>query len=377
MKPKIFFLSAAIVLSGVAMNAQQAMFPVVFHVLYSNAQQNLPDSVLQHQLDVLNEDYNAANADLVNVPAVWQPLIGNMGIGFQFATVDPQGNPTNGIERRAVTAGTMTSACAHSFACGGLDPWSDTAYLNIWVYNIGTVLAWSNFPDANPGTLQFLDINPIVVGRNDANQQAPYNLGRSATHELAHFFGLYHIWGDDGNSCSGTDYIADTPNQADETYGNPGAGTVITDPCSGGPGIMWMNFLDFTDDAGMCFFTQGQVTAVTNVINTHYQSFRLSSGITPIAEAPTSPYSVFPSPSATGIFQVNRTDYLTTTSVEVYDLQGRMIAAPTYFENGSTTMQVDLSGFANGTYSFVIRTENTAETKRVVIARYIEALLTR
>lgn len=366
MKTKIFFLSTVVMLSASALNAQQAIFPVIFHVLYQNTQQNLPDSVLQHQIDVLNEDYNAANPDLLNVPAVWQPIIGNMGIGFQFATVDPIGNPTNGIERRSVGS----NFDPHSFAGGGLDPWPDTAYLNIWVYNLGTVLAFSEFPSLNPSPEHGLDITWFVVGRHDVNQQAPYNGGRIATHELAHFFGLRHIWGDDGNSCMGSDGIADTPNQADETYGDPGVGSVITDQCSPtAPGIMWMNYLDFTDDAGMCMFTQGQVAEVTNVINAYFQPFRLASGITPIADAVSSPYSVFPSPSATGIFQVNRNDINTNTWIEVYDVQGRSLMAPQYFENGSTTAQVDLSAFANGTYSFVIRTEQSAETKRVVIAR--------
>src|SRR5688500_12577858 len=101
MKVKSIFLCATLVLiSSGAMNAQWTTFPVVYHVLYLTAQQNLPDSVLQHQLDVLNEDYNASNPDLVNVPAAWQPIIGNMTVGFTFASIDPQGNPTSGIERR-------------------------------------------------------------------------------------------------------------------------------------------------------------------------------------------------------------------------------------------------------------------------------------
>lgn len=357
-------------LSSLALNAQWIDFPVVFHVLYFNTAQNIPDSVLQHQLDVLNEDFNATNANIVDVPVVWQPLIGDMDITFSFATTDPQGNPTTGIERRQTTAVSFPSSNAHSFAQGGLDPWPDSNYINIWVYNMSSgLLGYSSFPDTNPNTLQYLDFDYNVIGRNDPNTQAPYNLGRVGTHEMAHFFGLRHIWGDDGNACSGSDNIADTPNQADENYGNPGVGTVITDACSPtAPGVMWMNYLDFTDDAAMCFFTLGQVVEVHSNINSFFGSFGNPAGIDPVSPESPSGFSVFPSPSSTGIFQVNRIAYDVKTSVEVYDVQGRMILAPVYFEQGSTTMQVDLSGFTNGTYSFVIRTENQVETKRVVIA---------
>ncbi len=370
MNMKNVILGTTLFISACALNAQSVQIPVIFHVLYENAQQNLPDSVLQHQLDVLNEDYQAANPDLVNVPAVWQPLIGNMDIGFEFASVDPQGNPTIGIERRAVTNASPPAFNPHSFALGGLDPWSDSVYLNIWVWDIPSgVLAYSEFPSATPSPDRGLDILWSVVGRNETIMLNGYDKGRTATHELGHYFGLYHIWGDDGSSCSGSDYIADTPNQADENFTAYAPGTVITDACSPAPGIMWQNYMDYTEDAGMCFFTQGQVVRVTQMINTYMPYFLVPNGIDPIDREEAVKYSVFPSPSTNGIFQVNRVDYNTKTSVEVYDLQGRMVLAPEYFETGSTTMQVDLSGFTNGTYSFVIRTEREVETKRVVIAK--------
>lgn len=365
MKLKSLFLGVLISATALTANAQ-ANFPVVFHVLYQNANQNLHDSILQHQLDVLNEDFNALNADLANVPAAWQPIIGNMQITFQLATVDPLGNPTTGIERVQVFSQPQQGYCDSSQ--GGLSPWPDTAYLNIWVFNLSSgLLGYADFPGAS-AQCRGLVLDYTVVGRNDPNQNAPYNKGRVATHEMGHFFGLYHIWGDDAGDCSGSDYIADTPNQAAETYGNPGVGTVITDSCTlNAPGIMWMNFMDFCDDAAIIFFTQGQVVAVDTIINQYYSSFKMVG----IADPPShqSLYSVFPSPNATGIFNVTREDINTKTSVEVYDLQGRIILAPTYFDNGSTMMQIDLSAYSNGTYSVVVRTEHAMESKRIVIAR--------
>ena len=84
------------------------------------------------------------------------------------------------------------------------------------------------------------------------NVAAPYNKGRTVTHEVGHWFGLYHIWGDDGTSCSGSDYITDTPNQADENYGCP---NFATNSSCGNQGDMSMNYMDYTDDACMYMFT--------------------------------------------------------------------------------------------------------------------------
>ena len=365
MKTKFLLLGIALSASTITLSAQ-ANFPVVFHLLYANTAQNIHDSILQHQLDVLNEDFNAANADLVDVPAVWQPLIGNMQITFQLATTDPLGNPTTGIERLQVAPNfNGNNYCDPSQ--GGLAPWPDTSYFNIWIFDIGTVLGWGTFPNA-PTTCPGLALDYRVVGRNDPNQNAPYNKGRVATHEMGHCFGLYHIWGDDGNACTGTDYIADTPNQADENYGHPGVGTVITDACTPtSPGVMWMNFMDFCDDSAVVFFTQGQVVHVQGIINTYYSTFKTVGIDEQIPEG--SSYAVYPSPNATGIFQVYREDVNMATSVEVYDLQGRMILSPVYFGNGSGNMQIDLSAFENGTYGVIIRTGSMLETKRVVLAK--------
>lgn len=363
----ITLLTACLIMVTLKAHAQWVTFPVVFHVLYGNAQQNIPDSCLQHQLDVLNEDFNATNPDIVNVPAAWQPLIGSMNISFIFASIDPQGNSTNGIERRACPVNGPSNA--HAFAQGGLDPWPDTSYLNIWVYNLPTgLLAYATFRGA-PG-VSGMDMDYIIVGRG-TYASYPYNRGRIATHELGHYFGLYHIWGDDAGSCSGSDSIADTPNQADETYGYNPPGTIITDQCTPtAPGIMWMNYMDFSNDSAMCFFTLDQCARMTNTILAFRFGFLTPDGFDGIGEQEKhSQYSIFPSPSATGILQVNREDANANAIVEVYDLQGRLIEQPIQFSPGSTTLQIDLSSFANGTYTVIIRNENAVETKRIVISR--------
>ncbi|HTF05239.1 MAG TPA: M43 family zinc metalloprotease, partial [Bacteroidia bacterium] len=293
---KISILTAAVLLGGLTqLSAQWVTFPVVFHVLYVSNTQNLHDTILQHQVDVLNEDFNAANPDIVNVPPVWQPIIGNMNISFVFASIDPNGNPTNGIERRQVA--TFNGLNAHSTAAGGLDPWPDTSYLNIWVWQLPNgLLGMAPFPGVTTGD-DGMDLTWYVVGRGTYAME-PYNRGRVATHELAHWFGLRHIWGD-SPGCITDDGIADTPVQDQETYGFHAPGTILTDMCQQtAPGKMWMNYLDFTDDTSMCMFTQGQCLEMTNVINSMRMGFLTPDGIDGVNEHQSlSKYNVFPSPS--------------------------------------------------------------------------------
>lgn len=360
-------LALCMLLVGTTAWSQTIIIPVVFHVCYKDVPGNVPDSVLQHQLDVLNEDYNAMNPDIVNVPPVWQPVIGNMNILFTLATIDPLGNPTSGIERRDATS----ASDIHYYATGGLDMWPDTSYCNIWVTKLSPsgLLAYATFPGSTG--IDGMDIDYRCVGRGENTQWYPYNRGRVATHELGHWFGLMHPWSSDTTNCPDGDTLADTPNCAFETYGYYAPGTIILDPCTPtAPGKMWQNFMDFTDDSAMCMFTQFQVTRMIWVMNNMRMGFLTPDGVDAVSElAKHSRYTVFPSPSANGIFQLNRTDAGEDAVVEVYDLQGRMIVTPMQFTTGNTMMLIDLSSYSNGTYSVIIRTANAVEYKRVVISR--------
>ena len=92
---------------------------------------------------------------------------------------------------------------------------------------------------------------------NTGTATAPFNLGRTATHEIGHWLNLRHIWGDDGTGCSGSDFVADTPNAAGPNFGTP---TFPHVTCNNGPnGDLFMNYMDYTDDAAMFMFTAGQV----------------------------------------------------------------------------------------------------------------------
>jgi hypothetical protein len=232
--------------------------PVVVHVLYGTASENISDAQIQSQIDVLNEDYHKLNADANKVPSVFAGLAADVGIQFTLAKRTPAGVATTGIERKSQAApsgGWGTSDKIKKTTYGGLAAWDATKYLNLWVGTIGGgILGYAQFPGGAAAT-DGVVISPVYFGRT-GTVTAPYNLGRTASHEVGHWLNLNHIWGDDGTACTGTDNVADTPNQADENYGKP---TFPQVSCSNGPnGDMFMNYMDYVDDAAMFMFSTGQ-----------------------------------------------------------------------------------------------------------------------
>lgn len=348
------------------LTAQPVTIPVVFHVVYQNVTENIHDSLLQEQIDVLNEDLNAANADLWKVPLAWQPIIGNMQITFVFASLDPNGNPTTGIERQQTTVSSFTTNDnVKHVSTGGLDAWPDTSYLNIWVCDLSAGLnGYTQFP-GGPAATDGMVLNYRVVGRGSP-AQAPFNAGRTCTHEFGHWLGLRHIGPD--ASCADVDSIPDTPSYNSSVYGTYPVGTVLTDACNQpAPGIMWMNFMMYVDDTAMVFFTLGQINKMTWYLNNMRTGFLTPNGIHEDQVA--SWISVYPSPSSDGIFTLTRTDASTESSVGVCDVQGRLLFDLINVNAGVNTVMLDLSSYAEGVYTIVIRSAAAVESKRVVIAR--------
>jgi hypothetical protein len=232
--------------------------PVVVHVVWKTAAQNVSDAQIQSQIDVLNADYRGTNADAADVPSYFAGVAADTRIEFALAVRDPNCGATNGITRTntATTGFTIsTRNNVKSAATGGADPWPSDRYLNLWVAHFtDTLLGFATFP-GGPAALDGVVIDTEAVG-TIGTAAAPFDLGRTATHEIGHWLNLIHIWGDDtalADQCSGSDECADTPNQADETYGNPSG---IRISCSNGPnGDMYMDYMDYTDDAGMHMFT--------------------------------------------------------------------------------------------------------------------------
>ncbi|MDQ2793859.1 MAG: GEVED domain-containing protein [Bacteroidota bacterium] len=236
--------------------AVSVTIPVVVHVLYSAASENISDAQIASQIAVLNEDYHKLNPDYTKTPSAFAGLVADVGIQFVLAKRTPSGVATTGIERKSSTITTWgTADKIKKASTGGLDAWNASQYLNLWVGTIGGgILGYAQFPGGAAAT-DGVVISPVYFGRT-GTVTSPYNLGRTASHEVGHWLNLNHIWGDDGTACTGTDNVSDTPNQADENYGKPVFPQVS---CSNGPnGDMFMNYMDYVDDAAMFMFSTGQ-----------------------------------------------------------------------------------------------------------------------
>jgi hypothetical protein len=238
--------------------------PVVVHVIYETAVQNVSDTQVKSQIDVLNKDYRGLNPDRANVPGVWTALIGDSRVEFCLATKDPDGNPTTGITRTSTTVGSFsTNEDVKYSARGGADAWPADKYLNIWVCNLGGgLLGYAQFP-GGPQETDGVVILYTAFG-TIGTASAPFNLGRTATHEIGHWLDLFHIWGDK-LGCTGDDLVADTPVQQGPNYGKPAF--PHTTCGNGSNGDMFMNYMDYVDDDTMILFTLGQVVRIAATLD--------------------------------------------------------------------------------------------------------------
>jgi len=231
-----------------------ASINVIVHVVFNTDAQNISDAQIKSQIDALNKDYRATNADRSKTPASWKSLVADPRVNFVLKDV------------------TRTRTSQKSFgdddgvkkaATGGVAPADTAKFLNIWVCNLGGgLLGYAQFPGGPKKSDGVVMLHSAfgTVG----NVAAPYNKGRTATHEVGHYLNLRHIWGDTPD-CSGSDMVPDTPNAAGPNFGKPGF-PVIT--CNNGPnGDMFMNYMDYVDDDAMFMFTMQQAIRMRAALN--------------------------------------------------------------------------------------------------------------
>lgn len=235
--------------------------PVVVHVLYRDAADNISDDQIASQIEVLNEDFSAKNSDLKKIPEPFKGFIGNPGIEFFLAEVDPSGASTNGITRRQTSVDAFSvDDTMKADASSGKSPWDPTRYLNMWVCRLsGGVLGYAQFPGGPPEN-DGVVILTSAFGRGGTAID-PFDLGRTATHEVGHYLNLSHIWGEARvPTCTDSDFVDDTPNQFGPNFNKP---TFPSVSCGNTPhGDMFMNYMDYVDDDAMFMFTKHQVERI-------------------------------------------------------------------------------------------------------------------
>jgi len=332
-----------------AKNTQTVItIPVVVHVLYKNANQNISDAQIASQLAVLNADFRRLNTDYNTiVPSAFQPFSADMELVFCLATKKSDGSSTTGIERKSVA--TNFNFANNYFQSSGLLAWDPTKYLNIWVGDMPSpYLGWAYLPDAAGYPEDGLAIGYKYFGTTGAAEY-PYNGGRTATHEIGHYFGLLHPWGEDDSLCGSLDNddgCPDTPATNNPHYG----GNVFPDNTNtcvfSANGAMFMNFMDYVTDEEMAFFTNDQKTIKTNTMAGPRASLLNSNACTFL--------------SVNDVEKVNATQYISIASpltkineVEIFNSEGRLVKRVSV---SNETDKIDVKDFPSGVY--YVRTYN-------------------
>ncbi|MBK8341380.1 MAG: hypothetical protein IPK99_15980 [Flavobacteriales bacterium] len=235
--------------------------PVVVHVVWNTAAENIPDASINQMVAQLNLDYQQQNTDLSQVRAAFTGVIGNVGFAFCLASLDPNGNATTGITRTQTTETWFdpdTETDDMKSPPKGITAWDPDSYLNIWVCDItsgatgGTVtVGYAYLPTGG------------VVGSNIDGFVIDYDYGfgtgeRTATHEIGHYFGLLHPF--DNNNCTNADGFADTPTTDSPTFS---CSNTTLQKC--GVLTQYENFMDYASCSVM--FTDQQSASMAGVLN--------------------------------------------------------------------------------------------------------------
>lgn len=333
--------------------------PVVVHVLYKNTAQNVSDAQIASQIKILNDDFRKMNADFNTVvPAAFKPAAADLELTFCLATKKTDGSATNGIERKSVASSFVFGNSYYKTS--GLAAWDPTKYLNIWV---GKFDGYDEYGEPWDGTLGFaylpdaagLPFDGLCIGYdffgNIGTATYPFNKGRTGTHEIGHYFGLNHIWGDEENSCgtaAGNDGCADTPATREPYFNTPtfpnNQYTCATSP----NGAMFMNYMDYVNDAAMAMFTNDQKTITKNTLTGPRASLLNSNACALLAVndvEKSNSINVFPNPAVNYISIAS--PLVKINEVEIFANDGKLVKKANV---KNETDKIDVKNLPVGTY---------------------------
>lgn len=366
--------------------------PVVVHVVYNSPEQNLPDSVIFNQIQILNDDYNRRNADTINMRSDFSIVAGSPKLKFVLAQIDANGQASTGITRTNTSKATFGDfgfftgdmselETVKSSADGGIDPWDQSRYMNIWVCNMSinfggqeltSLLGYATPPDGlsnwPSGSTNGLGDGVVIqyqaFGSNNPNpldmgQGAVEVLGRTPIHEVGHYLGLRHIWGD--GDCTEQDGIDDTPNAADQSnFDCDDTKNTCVDNIQGVDlPDMIENFMDYSDESCQNSFTQGQVDHMHAVLENQRYDL-VHDNPANIKEENALVASIHPNPTSSTV-QINAEKSI--DFIEVYSLLGENVLT---LEMNNTQGELDLSKLNTGVYILKLHAKKLTSTHRVI-----------
>jgi len=346
-------------------------FQVVVHIVRRVSTQEISDAQVIQQLDIINNDFADRGENIDKLLPEFQSLLTNTGIRFCLAHTDPEGNPTTGITHTitqfaniALQTGPQGRHAIHYDVLGGQNGWDPTRYINIWVGEYANILGSSSFPGMGgfPEEMGVV-INITAFGAlGEAAGNGFYSRGHTLTHELGHYFGLLHIWGDGPDDCEDTDDIDDTPSAANPYFDCPSG---VQMSC--GTSNMYQNFMDLTDDRCLAAFTMGQSTRMNSTIDIFYPDMAVEGTCLGVIEPFESWYDqlVWAYDQSSRQYVIYHKDGKAgDIHLEMFSIDGRFVLQDTW--QSDQTYLLDLNLYANGIYLVRIYDGEHEEVRKVV-----------
>jgi hypothetical protein len=360
--------------------------PTIVHIIHNSNEnvgsgRNISATRVVEQLQVLNDDFRRTNADKTNTPSYFTGVAADCEVNFCLVTRYPSGHPSagqilpeKGINRVSAASISGVSNTSSGYSMSTIDNtikpatfWNPAEVMNIWVCQLQSgLLGYATFPGTGFNSTQGTVIGYQYFGLTGGS----YGLGRTTTHEIGHFLGLYHIWGDDNGACSGSDQCSDTPNQANATGGCPSGKK--TDACTSGNGIMYQNYMDYSNDACMNIFTEKQKARIQSTLATSTYRKTLNSFSATLC-APTSVddiqgvdgISIYPNPTK-NMININFT-IIKNSEISIFNMLGEVVYLTNSFSKNS--ISVDMSNQPNGVYFVRVKTNDKLTTQKVILNR--------